>query len=144
MYSSNDQTLLGFPRSSLLNAIKAQPRQYNLFISHAWDHDHSSTYYTLTNLLNKDSAFRWRDYSVPKHDPLQPRNTNHLKQMIDEQIRQCSCVVLIGGQYIYHRKWIQFELEVAKKYNKPILGVRPWGQQYLYDIVQKYSTRIVC
>ena len=30
--------------------------------------------------------------------------------------------------YYNHRKWIQKEIEIAKKYNKPIVAIKPWGQ----------------
>ena len=31
--------------------------------------------------------------------------------------------------YVNHRKWILEELEIAKSYGKPIVGIIPWGQE---------------
>ena len=39
---------------------------YNLFISHSWSH--SDLYDKLINLLNMDSGFVYKNYSVPKND----------------------------------------------------------------------------
>jgi hypothetical protein len=44
---------------------------YRLFISHAWDYN--DDYYTLEGMLRDSPNFAFRNYSVPKHDPLDTR-----------------------------------------------------------------------
>lgn len=41
---------------------------YNIFISHSWTY--SDTYDRLIDLLNSDPGFYYRNYSVPKDDPI--------------------------------------------------------------------------
>ena len=41
---------------------------YNLFISHSWDY--SDAYSKLCGLLDNASYFSYKNYSVPKDDPL--------------------------------------------------------------------------
>ncbi len=41
---------------------------YNIFISHSWSY--GSNYSNLVNLLRQSSGFIFKDYSVPKDDPI--------------------------------------------------------------------------
>ncbi len=43
-------------------------KTYNIFISHAWRY--SEDYYRLVEMLNNAPYFKWRNYSVPQHDPV--------------------------------------------------------------------------
>ena len=100
-------------------------RQYDVFISHAWKYNNQ--YYNLTELLNEYPYINFKNYSVPEHDHILFNTTNDLYKQLDEQIKQSSVVLLIAGKYIKYRKWIQEEIKLAKKYNKPIIAVKPWG-----------------
>lgn len=104
-------------------------RQYDVFISHAWKYN--DQYYHLTELLEGYPYFNFRNYSVPEHDPIVFTTTGDLYKQLDEQIKQSSVVLLIAGKYVKYRKWIQEEINLAKKYNKPIIAVRPWGADML-------------
>lgn len=104
-------------------------RQYDVFISHAWKYN--DQYYKLTELLEGHPYFNFRNYSVPEHDPIVFNTTSDLYKQLDEQIRQSSVVLLIAGKYVKYRKWIQEEIKLAKKYDKPIIAIRPWGVDML-------------
>ena len=43
-------------------------RTYNIFISHSWGY--GDDYETLTGFLDGHPYFSWRNYSVPKDDPI--------------------------------------------------------------------------
>lgn len=116
-------------------------RTYDLFISHAWKYNNE--YYRLENLLKEYGYFNFRNYSVPEHDPLSFSSTAELTRQIDEQIRQSSIVLVIGGMYCNYREWIQKEIDIAKKYNKPILLVEPYGSNRIPTIVEKNATMSV-
>lgn len=104
-------------------------RNYDVFISHAWKYNNQ--YYNLVELLKGHSYFNFRNYSVPEHDPLVFSTTSDLYKQLEEQIRQSSVVLLIAGKYVKYRKWIQEEIKLAKKYDKPIIAIRPWGADML-------------
>lgn len=104
-------------------------KTYDVFISHAWKYN--DQYYNLTNMLDEYAYFKYRNYSVPEHDPIIFDTTSELYRQLDEQIRQASVVLLIAGKYVKYRKWIQEEIKIAKKYNKPIIAIRPWGANIL-------------
>lgn len=104
---------------------------YNLFISHSWSY--SNTYESLLNLLNKDSSFVYRNYSVPRNDPIHTNGTyTMLYNAIKEQISHASVVLILAGVYSTYSKWIDKEIQIAKKefyFEKPIIAVEPWGSE---------------
>lgn len=110
-----------------------QLKTYDVFISHAWTyHD---DYYRVEKFLNDASYFRWRNYSVPEHDPLQPSSTSALKEQLRRQIRPVNVVLILAGMYVAHSDWIQFEIDFADAISKPMIGIRPWGQQRIPSAV---------
>ena len=116
-------------------------RNYDIFISHAWSYN--KQYYRLEELLREYPYFKFRNYSVPEHDPLTFNSAKDLTNQLDEQIRQSSVVLVIGGMYCNYRQWIQKEIEIAKKYNKPILLVEPWGSERRPTLVEVNATKTV-
>ena len=114
---------------------------YDLFISHAWKYNNE--YYRLEELLKEYSYFNFRNYSVPEHDPLDFNSVRELVQKLDEQIRESSIVLVIEGMYCNYRKWIKKEIEIAKKYNKPILLIEPYGSNRIPNDVEINANKIV-
>lgn len=100
-------------------------KTYDLFISHAWDrHDE---YERLVAMLHSASNFSWRNYSVPKSDPL-PGGRN-LASQLQGQIKPVNAALILAGMFVNHRDWILKEIELAQSYSKPIIGIYPWGQE---------------
>ncbi len=122
-----------------------QLRNYDVFISHAWRYD--DDYYRLVNLLSAAPNFQYRNYSVPNHDPLVDPGTRigqeRLSTMLDAQIRPVQCVLVIAGMYAAHRFWIDKEIAFAQSYDKPIIGVVPWGQERVPLSVQAAAHEMV-
>lgn len=110
-------------------------KTYDLFLSHAWKYN--ADYYRLEDMLKSAPLFTWRNYSVPIHNPLIDPNTpagkKTLSNELDQQVRPVNCVLILAGMYAAHSEWIEKEINLAKSYNKPIIGVRPWGKkEFLY------------
>ncbi len=118
-------------------------KTYDLFLSHMWRNSENSEYYRLENLLNNANNFDWRNYSVPEHDPLGTKTDQQLQEALDRQIRPVNCFLIVSGMYVNHRKWIQKEIDIAKSYNKPIVGVIPWGQERTPTEVQSAAKEMV-
>lgn len=102
-------------------------KTYDLFISHAWKYN--DEYYRLVDLLKEANWFKWRNYSVPEHDPLETKTNRELNDALDRQVRPINAFLLISGMYVSHRDWIQKEIDIAKSYAKPIIGIRPRGAE---------------
>lgn len=120
-------------------------RNYDLFISHAWAYN--DAYYRLIDLLQAAPNFQFRNYSVPTHDPLVDPGTligqTRLASLLDAQIRPVQCVLVIAGMYAAHRYWIDKEIAFAQMYNKPIIGLVPWGQERVPLSVQAAAREMV-
>ena len=120
-------------------------RNYDLFISHAWAYN--DAYYRVEELLKAAPYFRFRNYSVPKHNPLVNPGTYigqlRLAGMLDAQIRPAQCVIVIAGMYAAHKYWIDKEITIAQSYFKPIIGLVPWGQQRIPISVQVAAHELV-
>lgn len=114
---------------------------YRLFISHAWDyHD---DYSKLVNLLNGANYLSWSNYSVPRDDKFGRMSVGELKEEIRQQIRPVSCFLALGGVYMSHSDWIQFELDFAVEIGKPIVGIKPWGNTNVSIAVSSVAKEVV-
>ncbi|ACT05331.1 Domain of unknown function DUF1863 [Dickeya chrysanthemi Ech1591] len=112
------------------------------FISHAWKYH--SEYEQLTEMLKEAPNFLFRNSSVPKTDPIPtPITDEKLKAALDEQIRIANVVIILSGMYAAHSDWINTEIAIAAKYQKPIVGVVPWGQQRIPEVVQTVAKEMV-
>ena len=118
-------------------------KTYDLFVSHVWRKEQNSEYYRLVNLLNGADYFKYRNYSVPEHDPLGTKTDAELEAALDRQIRPVNCFLIVAGMYVNYRRWIQKEIEIAQSYNKPIVGIIPWGQERVPQQVQDAAKEIV-
>ena len=120
-------------------------KTYDLFVSHAWFYNKG--YSKLIELLKAAPSFYFRNYSVPKHDPVVDPNTEvgkiKLTRELDQQIRPVNCFLVTAGMYASHKFWIQKEVEIAQKYRKPIVGLVPWGQQRTPAYIQQVALEMV-
>lgn len=118
---------------------------YNLFISHSWTY--SDAYEKLLNLLNKDANFSYKNYSVPKNDPIHNVGTDkELYAAIKTQITQASVVLILAGVYSTYSKWINKEIKIAKTEfwtPKPIIAIEPWGAERTSKVVKDAADKIV-
>lgn len=102
-------------------------RDYHIFISHSWDYE--KHYDTVCEWLSAASNFYWTNYSVPITRPLTVKDNTDLKQRIKNRISNCSCIIVLSGMYVAYSNWIDYEIDTAKAMDKPIIGVKPWGQE---------------
>lgn len=120
-------------------------KTHNLFISHSWNH--SNEYNNLVNLLKERSYFDFKNYSVPKDDPIHTNGTNkELREAITERIRNCHVVLVLAGVYSTYSKWINIEIEVAKKENdwvKPIIAIEGHGSERTSQLVKENADEVV-
>lgn len=115
---------------------------YNLFISHSWTY--SDAYEKLVNMLNAKSYFFYKNYSVPKDDPIHHAFYDYqLKAAIKNQMQYASCVLILAGVYATYSKWINIEIELAKSMGKRIIAIQPWGAEKTSTVVKNAADVIV-
>jgi len=133
--------------ATLLWALKkffgeSKPKQtYKLFISHSWDYE--DDYKRLKDRLRDVSDFEFLDYSVPQDDPLDARTKAELSQQLKSKIKQTSAVVIISGMYTSYSDCIEMEIDLAGELNKPIIGVKPWGNEQMPRKVKEEADIVV-
>lgn len=107
---------------------------YNLFISHSWTY--GDAYDKLVSMLNRAPNFTYKNYSVPKNDPIHNANNDReLKAAIRNQMQHASCVLIMAGKYASYSKWIQIEIALAQEMGKRIIAVEPWGAEQTSVVV---------
>lgn len=114
---------------------------YRIFISHSWSY--SKDYNKIESFLHQE-GINFYNHSVPKNDPIHTNGTDkQLADAIETKVKGCSCVIILAGVYATYSKWINREIEMAKKYNKPIIGVQLWGAERISSIVKNAAVTIV-
>lgn len=120
-------------------------RTHHLFISHSWNY--SDAYERLVDLLRNRSYFSFKDYSVPRNDPIHDAGTDaQLRQAIRRQMAPCGVVLILAGVYATYSKWIEKEIRLAKRdFNqpKPVVAIKPWASKRISIPVQEAADRIV-
>ena len=120
-------------------------RTFNLFVSHSWAY--SNNYENLVNLLESRPYFDFRNYSVPRNDPVHTNGTDReLYRAILQKMRPCSVILILAGVYATYSKWIQKEVEIARGEDwieKPIVAIEPWGSERTSVFVKDNADRIV-
>jgi len=118
---------------------------YNLFISHSWSY--SDAYEKLVALLDSAPYFSYKDYSVPKDDPIHNApNQALLYQAIKKQMSLSQVVIILAGVYATYSKWIDNEIYIAARefpQPKPILAIEPWGSERTSQKVKDNADLIV-
>ena len=120
-------------------------RTFNLFISHSWGY--GDQYRRLVNLLENRGYFAFRNYSVPADAPIEDARTDaRLRRAIRQHMSPCHIVIILAGVYATHSRWINIEIDLAKRgftRPKPILAIRPRGSQRISWPVRLAADEIV-
>lgn len=115
---------------------------YNLFISHSWTY--SDAYEKLVDLLNAAPYFSYKNYSVPKNDPIHNAPYDYqLKAAIRNQMQHASYVLILAGVYSTYSKWINIEIELANELGKRIIAIEPWGAEKTSTVVKNAADETV-
>ena len=118
---------------------------YNLFISHSWSY--GDAYDKLVEMLNEAPRFEYKNYSVPKDDPVHDAdNAAELLAAIKKQMQYASIVLVMAGKYSTYSKWINEEIAISARgfeNPKPLIGITAFGAQQISSTVQKAADEVV-
>lgn len=120
-------------------------KKHNLFLSHSWAY--TDAYNKLLGLLNNDTTFDFKNYSIPKNDPIHTNGTDkELYDAIKNKIAPTSSVLILAGVYSSYSKWINKEIKIAQtefSLPKPIIAIEPWGSEKTSKTVKDNADKIV-
>jgi hypothetical protein len=106
----------------------------NIFISHSWKYDQD--YITLVSLLKERGYFSFKNYSIPEENQIEG-NRQKVWDEITSSIQWSSIVILIAGVYASYSDSIVKEINIARRLGKPILAVKPYGNDYSSNLTDK-------
>jgi hypothetical protein len=128
------------------------PGTYDIFISHSWRYDQEWT--DMVALLDGVLGRKWRNWSLPWYDPgldrFTPQGHAELVDILDGQLSQCGALLVLADICKGNRgsTWLGIEIELAKKYRKPIFGIAgnhdgAFPEQFRKDVlaVVKWSAK---
>ena len=105
----------------------------DIFITHAWRYHQDWKH--LVDILNAHGCRGWRNFSLPWYDPaLDPAHpggwAKPWRWNLESQIIPVNGVILLASVLSEPgtRKWLDFELDMARKHDKPIIALPPWGE----------------
>lgn len=108
-------------------------KSYDLFLTHAWRfHD---DWVRFLELMDNIPGIAWRNFSLPWHDPAMTPDTEagsrFIRNFLESQIIPVQGVILLAGVYEVksNRRWLDTEIEMARKHNKPIIGIPAIGKE---------------
>jgi predicted esterase YcpF (UPF0227 family) len=113
---------------------------YNIFISHSWKY--GTDYYTVEDWID-NSDLDWKNMSVPAHDAKNANSNEELEQMIDNNIKNSTGIIIIAGMYTNYSEWIDKEIDIALAYNKPMIGIKPRGNPHIPLKISKNVNKVV-
>lgn len=134
--STTDETV-----TSTQPRLPLEDRPYRVFVSHSWKYSEQRE--RIEAFLDDENRLEWQNFSVPKDDPLEFEDENDLRQQLYQQVGQTNVVVVVAGMYVSHSEWIEEEIEMANHFEKPIIGVRPNGNERLPAVVKEEADEIV-
>lgn len=123
-------------------ASKLDHKQYNIFISHSWEYD--DHYRGIEDLLNRVPSLDWQNHSVPKSKQLDTKTDGELKEELRKRMRNASVVLTSAGMYTSdaYSKWIPIEHDIAEELGKPVIAVKPEGQEKIPADIKEASDEL--
>ncbi|MCI4643426.1 MAG: TIR domain-containing protein [Hyphomonadaceae bacterium] len=116
--------------------LKPQQVTLHLFSSHSWKYGYHRE--GLHDLLSQEwlKGVDYQDWSIPSSHPEDADADVELMQILKQRMRICDVFLVFAGMYA-DRPWIRDEVTLAEAYDKPIIAIRPFGQERL----SKWATR---
>jgi cell division protein FtsL len=63
-----------------------------------------------------------------KNELLRDIDERYIALRLEDQIRHCDLFLLITGTFTLHRRWMEWELDIAERFRKPVILILREGQ----------------
>lgn len=119
----------------------------DLFITHAWRYHED--WIKVCDVIDYCKEIEFRNFSVPWHDPgidLHSKiGINFIEKGLKSQIYPVQIVLLLNSVYEIKnaQKWVGLELNHAKNFNIPVLGLPNSVDGKISDYVVRNSDKII-
>jgi hypothetical protein len=112
--------------------FEEESRTYNIFISHIDKEE--DEYSIFIQKLSSAHDFEYNDYGI-----LEKIGENELQ----EQIEPAGVVMILSGLYNKYKSLIKKQIDIARKFNKPIIVIRPYGMEDVPSELEEIAEDIV-
>lgn len=107
-------------------------KEYQLFISHNGEGDEE--YLTFIRKLIEAPDFQWQDHGLPGENS---------KDELQQQIEPADVVIILTGLYSKHHDLICDQVDIARKLNKSIVLIRPYGLEEVPSELEEIAVDVV-
>jgi Thoeris protein ThsB, TIR-like domain len=101
----------------------SQENPVRVFVAHAFESD--DDYRRVFEYLESSRNFFYKNCSVPELPP--GLDKDGLRQELRKQINLAEAVLIPAGSYERNRDWVDFELNCAKGFDKPVVVLNMFG-----------------
>jgi hypothetical protein len=105
---------------------------YNIFISQLKDDDEE--YNRFIGKLEASYDFQWKNHSIFDRTD---------KEQLTEQMKNVDVVIILSGMYSKNKNLIQQEIDLARKLEKPIVIIRPYGMENVPGSIEDTASEVV-
>jgi hypothetical protein len=112
--------------------FEEESRTYNIFISHIDKEE--DEYSIFIQKLSSAHDFEYNNYGI-----LEKIGENELQ----EQIEPAGVVMILSGLYNKYKSLIKKQIDIARKFNKPIIVIRPYGMEDVPSELEEIAEDIV-
>jgi hypothetical protein len=105
---------------------------YNIFISQLKDDDEE--YNRFIGKLEASYDFQWKNHSIFDRTD---------KEQLTEQMKNVDVVIILSGMYSKNKNLIQQEIDLARKLEKPIVIIRPYGMENVPGSIEDAASEVV-
>lgn len=114
----------------------------NVFISHYGKDDESVQ--SLKSLLSTN-GYTLKNSSIDSTKPNDASNEEYIKSLLRDKMKWAGSVIVLIGPETHTRDWVNWEIDLAYRLGKPIIGVFIQGAKDsdVPDSFQKYGDALV-
>ena len=100
-----------------------QKNPVRLFVCHVWVEDED--YHRVFEYVESSPNFFYRNTSTPDARPSGDKEA--LRDSLRKQIIEAEVVILPAALYRRNVEWVEFQMNCAKAFDKPLLVLEPFG-----------------
>ena len=114
--------------------FESESKRYNIFISHIGQNE--DEYDTFTAKLSAAYDFEFKNYGILGKDKTTEKE-------LQEQIEPVGVVIILSGLYNKHKIIIKKQIDTAKKLDKPIIVIRPYGMEEVPSELENIAADVI-
>ncbi|HEX3012854.1 MAG TPA: hypothetical protein VHO92_01095 [Methanobacterium sp.] len=114
--------------------FESESRIYNIFISHIGQNE--DEYDIFMGKLSAAHDFEFKNLGILEKDKITEKD-------LQEQIGPVGIVIILSGLYNKYKNIIKGQIDIANRFGKPIIVIRPYGMENVPPELEEIAVDIV-